>query len=91
MFITQNFYLVTIICIESTAGHLVDNIRKLKPVNYTVDSIRSAKGDAETAPCSRVQAICTRSEYKKVMDYINQYYVKDYGAVMYMNEVFMPM
>jgi hypothetical protein len=88
---TQNFYLVTIICPETASGHLVDNIRKFKPVSYTVESISSAKGDAEAAPCRKVQVICTRNDYKKVMDYINQYYVKDYGVILYMNEVFMPM
>ena len=91
MFITQNFFLVTILCPETAEGHLVDNIRKFKPVNYIIENVRSGKGDAEPIPYSRVQVICTRNEYKKVMDYINQYYVKDYGAVMYMNEVFMPM
>ena len=91
MLITQNFFLVTIICPVTASGHLVDNIRKFKPVNYTTESIHSGRGDAESVPYTRVQVICTRNEYKKVMDYINQYYVKDYGAVMYMNEVFIPM
>lgn len=91
MWMTQNFYLVTILCDKSTSEHLVDNIRKFNPVNYTIEDINTAKGNTEASPGRRVQVICQRNEYSKVMEYIKQYYVKDYGVVLYMNEVFMPM
>jgi hypothetical protein len=91
MFLAQNFFQITIICDKSVLEHLVNNIRKFNPVNYTVEDINTAKGDRETVPGARVQLLCTRNEYTKIMEYIQQYYVKDYGAVMYRTEVFMAM
>lgn len=91
MFISTNNFLVTIICEENVLGHLLENIKKFAIESYTVEKVDFAKKSGEAAPGHRVQVLCTRFLYAKVMEYLNKYYVKDYGVIFYMNEVGVPL
>jgi hypothetical protein len=91
MLVTQKYFLITVICSDGVEGHLTDNIRKFNPVNYTSERINTGKGGAEASPGYRIQILCNRELYFKVMSYLQQYYEKEYGIVYFMQEADVPM
>lgn len=90
MVITTNYYLLTIICEESVSEHLIRNIRQFEPTRYTVQEINSGAGNAEENASVKIEVLCSRTLYPKVVDYINQYYIKQYGVTCFMTEVNVP-
>jgi len=91
MIMFSNAYVITVICKYDVIGHLVENIRKFSILDYTIEEVKTAKGSGETEKGFRVSVHCERNTYSKIMEYLNQYYVKDYGVILYYNEVFQPM
>jgi hypothetical protein len=91
MLMFTNGFIITAICKYDVVGHLVDNIRKFSILDYTIEEVKTAKGAGETEKGFRVTIHTDRNTYAKVMEYLKQYYVKDYGIILYYNEVFQPM
>ena len=91
MTVTTRYYLVTIITDEQTAEHLIPNIRQLKLVNYAVHNLTGGKpGDSEGNGIVKIEILCARGGLSDSMNYLNDNYVKRYGAVLYYIEVNVP-
>lgn len=91
MMMFTNSFVITAVCKYDVAGHMLENIRKFSLMDYTLEEVSCAKGSADHEKGFRVTIHTDRGTYVKVMEYLNQYYVKDYGVVLYYAEVHQPM
>jgi len=91
MLIMTKYFLITVMCAEGVEGHLTNNIRKFKPTNYTSERTNTGRDGAEASLGYRIQILCTKDLYFQITNYLQQYYVKDFGIVYYMQEVDVPM
>ena len=90
MIVSQGGYMVTAVCRESVMSHLSDNIKKLESKGYVYEKVTAGNAGTEEDGY-RINILCTRTQYTKVLDYLTKYYVKDFGITLYHTEVYFPM
>ncbi len=91
MFITTKYFLITVICSESVIGRLKENLAKFKLVNYTVEKVNAPIAGTISGDGCRMQSLCSKDVNFDVMNYLKEYYSKDFGIVYYAQEADMPM
>ena len=92
MLLTTAYFLITVVTKPEVAEHLIPNIRSFKIVYYIREDFKGGRqGDAAEKDITKVEIMCDRSEYVKIMEYIKQYYIKDFGVVCYQQEAMVPM
>lgn len=92
MIMTTPYFLITVVTKPEVAEHLIPNIKAFKIVYYIREDFKGGRpGDTTDKDISKVEILCDRGVYVKVMEYIKQYYVKDFGAVMYQQEAMVPL
>lgn len=89
MLIMTKYFLITVMCVAGVEGHLTDNIRKFKPTKLYVRKNKYRQRRSRSQP--RIQILCSKQLYFRITNYLQQYYVKDFGIVYYMQEVDVPM
>ncbi|HEY3251090.1 MAG TPA: hypothetical protein VGK25_08220 [Ignavibacteria bacterium] len=86
--VSTPYYLVNIVTKPEVASHLIPNIRNFDFVYFLKEEFKGGKPkETEEKDIVKIQMLCSRGEFGKVMDYVKQYYVKGYGAVCYYEEV----
>ena len=89
--ITQQ-YLINVITKPEVAGHLIPNIKGFDIIYYIkVECKGAGSKDLEEISMVKVQILCTPDMSSKIWDYIEEYYVKGYGAILYYEQVRVPM
>ena len=92
MILTTPYFLITVVTKPEVADHLIPNIKSFKIVYYIREDFKGGRpGDSEDKNLTKVEILCDRSLYVKIMEYVKEYYVKGYGAVMYQQEAMVPM
>lgn len=91
MVVSTKYYLVNVVTKPEVAEHLIPNIKNFELVYYLKEEFRGGTPkEAAEKDIVKVQMLCTRSKFVEVFKYVTQYYVKDYGAVCYYEEVNVP-
>jgi hypothetical protein len=92
MLATTHYYLVNVVTKPEVAEHLIPNIRNFEFVYYIKEECKGGTPkEAGEKDIVKIQMLCSRSKFAEVMKYIDQYYVKGYGAVCYYEEVNVPL
>ena len=92
MLLTTAYFLITVITKPEVAEHLVPNIKNFNIVYYIREDFKGGRpGDTTEKDITKVEILCDRSMYVKILEYVKQYYIKDYGVVLYQQEVMVPM
>lgn len=91
MVISTPYFLVTIITKPEIAEHLIPNILNFKIVYYLKEEFKGGTPGSGEKDILKVQMLCPRGVHGEVVNYLKQYYVKDYGAVVYYEEASVPM
>ncbi len=91
MVITTPYFLVTLVTKPEVASHLIPNIMNFKIVYYIKEEFKGGTpGTGEERDILKVQMLCSRGVFGDVVNYLKEYYVKGYGAVVYYEEVNVP-
>jgi len=91
MFLATPYYLVNIVTKPEVAEHLIPNIKNFNFVYFLKEEFKGGRGkDTEEKDIVKVQVCCGTGELNKIVEYVKQYYVKDYGAVCYYEEIHVP-
>jgi hypothetical protein len=92
MVISTKYYLINVITKPEVAEHLVPNIRNFEIVYYSKEEFKGGKpGEPEEKNIVRIQMLCTRGKLGGIMTYLQEHYIKRYGAACYYEEVNVPM
>ncbi|NOS84125.1 MAG: hypothetical protein HOP31_03195 [Ignavibacteria bacterium] len=76
--------MITFICDSSAETHLITNIKQFAPKSLTVCSDLSGENRIKT------EIIVSNKELPKAIDYLKEYYVKQYnGNLIYLTDYFM--
>jgi len=92
MILTMPYFLVTVVTKPEVVEHLIPNIKNFKIIYYIREDFKGGRpGDSSDKDLTKVEILCERAIYIKVMEYVKEYYVKGYGAVCYQQEAMVPM
>jgi len=92
MIMTMPYFIVTVVTKPEVAEHLIPNIKNFKIVYYIREDFKGGRpGDTTDKDITKVEIMCDRSVYIKVMEYVKQYYIKDFGVVLYQQEAQVPL
>ncbi|MCC6865594.1 MAG: hypothetical protein IT280_05480 [Ignavibacteria bacterium] len=84
-------FLVSVVTKPEVADHLIPNLKKFEIVYYLRHDLNGGRpADSEEKEISKIQLMCSRGNLSGIMSYLKEYYIKQYGAVAYYEEVNVP-
>jgi len=82
--ITAPHYLVTVITKPEVAEHLISNLKNFRYFYYGKQEFKGGiPGETSEKDMVKVEILCDRTVAPSVMNYIREYYVKDFGVIYY--------
>jgi len=91
MFLSTQYYLITVVTKPEVAEHLIPNIKGFEIVYYIKEQYKGGTPkDPAEKDIVKVEMLCAWDKMNQIMEYVKKYYVKGYGAVSYYEEVHVP-
>ena len=85
-------FLINVITKPEVAEHLIPNIKGFDILYFIKEECNgSGPKDTEEKGMLKVQFLCTQDMFSKVWDYLEEYYVKGYGTILYYEDVHVSM
>ena len=77
-------YIINVITKPEVAVHLIPNVKGFDIIYYIKEECKGAEPkDSEEKDMLKVKFLCSFDAFPKIWDYLDKYYVKDYGIVLY--------
>jgi hypothetical protein len=85
-------FLINVITKPEVVEHLIPNVKGFDIIHYIKEEC-NGMGPKDTAEKGmlKVQFLCTQDMFSKVWDYLEKYYVKDFGIILYYEDVHVSM